>query len=472
MAKITSETRASQWSVKAEELIKNSTLAELKGFILKNGEVEEDPDEEGRIHDGKENLWGKTYMITAEGFHHDEFFITNEGRIFFLISLNHQVEIIEERKKTMKLEEAMMKRHDMENRLADLQNWLNEALDDDSVTDAEYDAVQKEVRKLQTELHDFSVDILAGKFDEDQDQQDETPAGMKLIKVDKNGSKHYEGLVTCPKCGGIGLIAHHVENGVPSWNWTDGGVCWKCLGTGKVQGKMIIRTPEYEAVLAERRQKKLDAKKQNLDQKKQEWLKKNGFSEDGFIWIILGETYSKKDQIKELGGHFNRIVGWYLDHEVEGFQFLKIYKDFILFDTYYGYEWKQDVDIKSMKEAEEAKPNPSCSEYQGQIKDRLKDLHLTVTFTTVFEQQMEKQGWNGRSYFKDDSRWFYSFKDDQGNIFTWTASLPAGMKTDAGGFRSLQKGDHCILTGTVKNHKEYKGNKQTVLTRCKVQGIA
>lgn len=98
MAKITSGIRASQWSVKAEELIKNSTLAELKDFILKNGEVEEDPDEEGRIHDGKENLWGKTYMITAEGFHHDEFFITNEGRIFFLISLNHQVEIIDEPK--------------------------------------------------------------------------------------------------------------------------------------------------------------------------------------------------------------------------------------------------------------------------------------------------------------------------------------------------------------------------------------
>lgn len=96
MASITSEIKASQWSVKAEEIIKNSTLSELKNFILNNGEVEEDPDEEGRIHDGKENLWGKTYMITAEGFHHDEFFITNEGRIFFLISLNHQVEIIDD----------------------------------------------------------------------------------------------------------------------------------------------------------------------------------------------------------------------------------------------------------------------------------------------------------------------------------------------------------------------------------------
>ena len=173
MAKITSEIRASQWSVKAEELIKNSTLAELKDFILKNGEVEEDPDEEGRIHDGKENLWGKTYMITAEGFHHDEFFITYEGRIFFLISLNHQVEIIdEERNDTMTIE---AKRLQMEERLANLQDWLDSALDDDSVSDAEYEAVQKEERELKEELHTFEMDILEGKYDDQGTVQEEEP---------------------------------------------------------------------------------------------------------------------------------------------------------------------------------------------------------------------------------------------------------------------------------------------------------
>lgn len=96
MAHVTSEIRASQWSVKAENIIKNSTIEELKNFILTNGEVEEDPDENSFVHVGKENLWGKTYMLNEEGFHHDEFFITDEGRIFFLISLNHQVEIIDE----------------------------------------------------------------------------------------------------------------------------------------------------------------------------------------------------------------------------------------------------------------------------------------------------------------------------------------------------------------------------------------
>ena len=94
MAKTKEYIRASQWSVKSEEMIKGLNLDDLKDFILKNSEIEEDEDEIGRIHDGKENLWGKTYMMTAEGFGKDEFFITNEGRVFFLISLNRQVEII------------------------------------------------------------------------------------------------------------------------------------------------------------------------------------------------------------------------------------------------------------------------------------------------------------------------------------------------------------------------------------------
>ena len=98
MSKIKGTIKASQWSVKTEELVKTSTLDELKDFILNNAEVEEDPDELGRIHVGTETFYGKTYMITAEGFLQNEFFITDEGMIFFLISLNKQVEIVDEPK--------------------------------------------------------------------------------------------------------------------------------------------------------------------------------------------------------------------------------------------------------------------------------------------------------------------------------------------------------------------------------------
>jgi hypothetical protein len=33
----------------------------------------------------------------------------------------------------------------------------------------------------------------------------------------------------------------------------------------------------------------------------------------------------------------------------------------------------------------------------------------------------------------------------------------------------LQEGDTVLLTGTVKKHDEYNGQKQTIMTRCKTE---
>ena len=65
-----------------------------------------------------------------------------------------------------------------------------------------------------------------------------------LVKIDRNGSKHYEGMVVCDRCGGNG--------GSKAWAYT-GWTCYKCGGTGKVFATWIERTEEYEAKLAERR---------------------------------------------------------------------------------------------------------------------------------------------------------------------------------------------------------------------------
>lgn len=53
--------------------------------------------------------------------------------------------------------------------------------------------------------------------------------------------------------------------------------------------------------------------------------------------------------------------------------------------------------------------------------------------------------------------------DGSGNQFTWFAS---------GSTEWMREGDVADVTGTVKSHEEYKGVKQTVLTRCKVKALA
>ena len=71
-----------------------------------------------------------------------------------------------------------------------------------------------------------------------------------LIRVDRNGTKYYEGDVPCDRCGGAGSSK--------AWQFT-GFTCYKCGGTGKVFGKWIERTPEYEAKLQARRMAKTKA---------------------------------------------------------------------------------------------------------------------------------------------------------------------------------------------------------------------
>lgn len=83
-------------------------------------------------------------------------------------------------------------RQDMEHFMYDLQNWLDQALDNDHISDGMYDFVQNMVREVKTELHDLSVDILAGKYD-NEPEDDEDPTGARLEIRDRfNGFETVE----------------------------------------------------------------------------------------------------------------------------------------------------------------------------------------------------------------------------------------------------------------------------------------
>lgn len=272
-----------------------------------------------------------------------------------------------------------------------------------------------------------------------------------LIKVDRNGSKHYEGMITCDKCGGAGMIAHHVENGVPSWNWTDGGVCWKCGGSGKIHSKWIERTPEYQAKLDAKRQKKHEAEiakqKAHADEINQAFFQQQGFNAEGKTFVVLGDTYKIRSELKDLGCKFSAILGWHTDHQIDGYQMLMVDID----DCYYknGYDgiyrrqnWKTDV-AEKIKRANKELEKPS--EYIGAIGEK-------ITVNATFDRSYSFEGYMGRTTY------IYTFKDSDENILVW--------KTQA--WQDLAKGREVQITGTVKEHSEYREQKQTVLTRCKI----
>ena len=61
----------------------------------------------------------------------------------------------------------------------------------------------------------------------------------------------------------------------------------------------------------------------------------------------------------------------------------------------------------------------------------------------------------------------YKFICDSGNVFNWFSS--GGI--EGLGAAAATNQQRVILAGTVKNHNEYRDEKQTILTRCKVQFV-
>ena len=93
-----------------------------------------------------------------------------------------------------------------------------------------------------------------------------------------------------------------------------------------------------------------------------------------------------------------------------------------------------------------AKEQTANSAHVGQIKQRLTFI-LRVTNCFSYETVY------GCSHK-------YIFSDMLGNVFTWAASS----------HQDLEIGHVYTVLGTIKDHSEYKGTKQTVLSRCAIKG--
>lgn len=213
-----------------------------------------------------------------------------------------------------------------------------------------------------------------------------------LIKIDRNGSKHYEGDIVCDRCNGKGYYAIGVCNNQPVLSHLDSGICWKCHGKGVVHGKWIERTPEYQAKLDAKRQAKIAA-----EQAKQATL----------------EAERKALQAE------------------------------------------REAKERAEKEAEEARirAEKAISQYVGNIGDKI-EVEVSYVRSGSWEQR-SFSGWG------TERMYIHTFKDSYGNVFTW--------KTQKG--LELNCGESVIVKGTIKNHSEYRDEKQTELTRCKVTEI-
>lgn len=112
------------------------------------------------------------------------------------------------------------------------------------------------------------------------------------------------------------------------------------------------------------------------------------------------------------------------------------------------FERPSDVDLSKLKaeyeEMEQKDAETPCGDWVGNIKDRIKKVVNVV----------------GVSEFFNDFGLVRLIRmvDADNNALVWFATN--GVK--------IERGEKVLVVGTVKKHDKYRGNKQTILTRCKM----
>lgn len=273
---------------------------------------------------------------------------------------------------------------------------------------------------------------------------------------DKNGKLYQKIKTKCPRCGGQGIIVARIENGQPIPIPVDQGICYQCAGARYVTKDVRLYTPEeyekMEAANEKAKAKKMAEQEQKMkaefQTKSAEWLEKNGFNPEGITYIITGDSYSIKEELKKAGFRFDSLLLWHKATKDEQYadRLVEVKFDDVFEWSAWGQgHYKQGAKefISNLMAATQPKVE---SNWIGEVGDKITDLKV---------QLVRKYTMDGKYGLTT----LYGFQDENGNIINWWSST----------FQEIEINDWTtIVRGTIKKLDEYKGVKQTVVTRCKL----
>ena len=178
---------------------------------------------------------------------------------------------------------------------------------------------------------------------------------------------------------------------------------------------------------------------------KAKWLKENEFDRDGITYIITGDSYSIKEELKAAGWVFSRQFLWH-KADPAGYEDRVVKLDILeIADwTEWGMPWFHDNANSYIKEkVDNARPQSNSEWIEG---DKVKKLEVTVSRISGYENQ-----WGYSN--------IYTFVDNNERVCVWFTAK----------YLDIEVGDKVIISGTIKDRKEFRGEKQTILTRCHVE---
>jgi hypothetical protein len=252
----------------------------------------------------------------------------------------------------------------------------------------------------------------------------------------------------CDRCH-KGVYVCRVENGQPIPHPAYGGVCLRCGGAGVIRKEIRLYTEsEYNAMqrAKDRAREKKDAEmRADAERKQAEWLRRNGFNAEGYTYIVKGETYSIKDKLKDDGFKFDPVFMWHQSQVPAGYEDKVVtfhYNDLVEFSA-----WGTGHYLTGAKEKVQNAVNPPEEQPNSEWLEGDKVINLCVTF-------VKKNGFQGRFGWTN----IFTFQDENDNVLIWfTATEP-----------DIKLGDNFFISGNIKDRTEYKGLKQTILTRVKI----
>ena len=250
------------------------------------------------------------------------------------------------------------------------------------------------------------------------------------------------------------------QGGSDKWAFT-GWTCYECGGTGERPTPVIEKeyTPEYRAKLDERARKRAEAKTakqvEEFNNNRLAIAEKYGFNPEGKIYVVTGNTYEIREELREAGAKYRGGINWYFLEKQDRYPTIELsYEECLnIYPEYGTMSWKDLTEVQAVLNSK-IPTEEDPSQYVGQVGERL-DLVVTFKKRSTYEIP-SYAGWG------TDTVGINVFRDDAGNCFIWKSTSA---------FFNIAEGSQVRLRGTVKEHSDYKGTKQTILQRCKVDAV-
>ena len=270
----------------------------------------------------------------------------------------------------------------------------------------------------------------------------------------KNGKMYTRARIKCDRCVN-GVYVCRIENGQPVPHPVAGGVCFQCGGSGYISKEVRLYTVEEaekmekrnEAARIKREQEREAKMKAEFADNKRKWLEKNGFTQDGVTYIVMGDSFSIKDELKAAGFIFDPVLRW---HKADPAGYEDRVKKVELDQVIEMSAWGEGHYISGAKDYVD---NLLTEDSEDKNSEWIGEKGSRYTFENVIF--VSRRGFNGRFGYSN----VYTFRTEEGNLLTWFSTVNVDKEV----------GDVFTLAGTVKDHSEYKGIKSTVLSRCKVK---